>query len=360
MSELPKWALGPFRRIQGSNPVLVPDKDAVFHCPIRNETVNWEELHVFNPAAVVHDQKVALLYRAEDASGEMAIGGHTSRIGLAVSEDGFRFSKRPAPVLFPDEDAQKMFEWETGCEDPRLVQSEDGQFIMTYTQARQSAGNKWDFYIGIASSRDLVTWQKHGPAFATAFGGKYMKLYCHKSASIVCRIEGNRFIATKINGLYWMYWHDGRTTFAASSQDLLNWTPIEESSGNPMEVLPPRKGFFDSALTEPGPQSILNDDGILHLYNGANSNNKADADSSLSSGAYSAGQALFDKSDPTKLVARLQHPFFVPVTDFEKTGQCPNACVFIEGLVLHKDNWLLYYGGADAAVGVAVAERPIV
>ena len=37
--------------------------------------------------------KVYVLYRAEDDSGTMVIGMHTSRLGMASSEDGIHFTK---------------------------------------------------------------------------------------------------------------------------------------------------------------------------------------------------------------------------------------------------------------------------
>ncbi len=64
--------------------------------------VAWEHDHTFNPAAVVRDGKVCVLFRSEDNSGE-GIGAHTSRLGLAESKDGLHFTIQPAPVLFPDQ-----------------------------------------------------------------------------------------------------------------------------------------------------------------------------------------------------------------------------------------------------------------
>ena len=358
--KLPKWSLGPFSRIEGVNPVLKPDKSSVFDCPVRNERVKWEELHVFNPAAVVHKGKVVLLYRAEDASGAMKVGGHTSRIGYASSSDGFNFSRRPEPILFPTQDEQLKHEWPTGCEDPRVVQREDGLFIMTYTQATgwNEKEKKWGFILGIATSRNLVEWRKHGSAFAKAFDGRYGKSgkFCqHKSASIVCREQNGNFTAERIKGLYWMYWHNGYSTFCATSNDLLDWVPVENPEGGcPLEVLPRRKGYFDSGLTECGPQALLKDAGILVIYNGANSTNPDDMCKDLKRNAYSAGQALFSKDAPSKLLDRLDKPFLKPEAAYEKVGQCPNECVFVEGLVHHRGKWMLYYGGTDAVIGVAI------
>ena len=56
--------------------------------------------------AIVREDKVWLLYRAEDPVGKYA---GTSRIGLAVSEDGLHFSTYPEPVLFPDADGFQPF-----------------------------------------------------------------------------------------------------------------------------------------------------------------------------------------------------------------------------------------------------------
>lgn len=101
---------------------------------MREQRGNWELLHTFNPAAVVKDNKIFLLYRAERDPGENRIGHHTSRLGLAESEDGIYFKRKAKPVLYPADDSQKRFEWEGGCEDPRLVEAKNGTYYLTYTQ----------------------------------------------------------------------------------------------------------------------------------------------------------------------------------------------------------------------------------
>lgn len=67
-----------------------------------------------------------------------------------------------------------------------------------------------------------------------------------------------------------------------------------------------------------------------------------------------ADQALFDVTDPTKLIEQLDMPFFVPEADFEKSGQYPAGTVFIEELVYYQDKWFLYYGCVDSRVAVAI------
>jgi hypothetical protein len=44
------WTLLPFSKVDSVNPVLLPGSVLTFNCPVRKETVRWEEKDVFNPA----------------------------------------------------------------------------------------------------------------------------------------------------------------------------------------------------------------------------------------------------------------------------------------------------------------------
>ena len=113
------WVIGPFLKEDNSNPCIIPQSDTTFYCPIRQKTVFWEKRDVFNPAVVVRNGKINLLYRAQDKYG-------TSRIGLGVSMNGLSFTRDSEPVFYPDNDLMKKYEWEGGCEDPRIVENKDG------------------------------------------------------------------------------------------------------------------------------------------------------------------------------------------------------------------------------------------
>lgn len=329
------WAILPFNKVDSVNPVLVPG-DGEFRCPIRGTIVKWEEKDVFNPAAVVRDEKVYMLYRAEDNIGKYA---GTSRIGLAVSDDGLHFLRRSEPVLFPSNDSLKVYEWEGGIEDPRVVETSDGEYVMTYTAYDGTTAR-----LLVATSRDLVHWTKYG----TVLNGKYKNTWS-KSGAIVARRKGDRIVAEKINGRYWMYFGD-TDLFMATSEDLLHWTPVEEN-GKLKSVLQPRKQYFDSRLVESGPFALIVDGGILLIYNGMNA--ETDGDPQYAKGAYCAGQALFDANDPTKMIGRLEAPFMVPDKPYEIEGQVNQVC-FLEGMVPFRDQWILYYGTADSRIAVAV------
>ncbi len=336
------WTLGPFTRPRGANPVISPRPASVFECPIRRAPVHWEALHTFNPAAIVRNGRIYVLYRAEDSSGAMSIGGHTSRLGLASSADGIHFDREPAPVFYPAPDSQRDREWPGGCEDPRIVEAGDGTYYLTYTQWN---GKIWR--AAVASSKDLHTWTKYGPLFASA-GSKYAD-FKYKSAGIVCRPEHGRLIAARIRGVYWMYWGEG-TIRLATSKDLIHWTPLEDHSGNPIAVLKPRPSRFDSDFPETGPPPVITSAGIVVLYNGKNAAHAGDP--SLEPAAYSSGEALFSAADPSHLLARLDHPVLQPTEPFEKSGQYAAGTTFAEGLVWFRNRWFLYYGCADSLVGV--------
>jgi predicted GH43/DUF377 family glycosyl hydrolase len=160
-----------------------------------------------------------------------------------------------------------------------------------------------------------------------------------------------------------MYWGEG-ICFAASSDDLVRWTPVEfDATGDRYltydgswrvhrvpghkvlkPILFPRVGRFDSLLVEPGPPAVVTDHGIVLLYNGADA----------ATFAYQAGQALFDPLDPTVSIGRTTEPFLSPAAPDEREGQVPDVC-FAQGLVLFNGEWRLYFGMADSRVGCAVA-----
>jgi beta-1,2-mannosidase len=350
-----QWSFLPFVKVDSANPVLGPGPGE-FTCPILQRKIKWENKDVFNPAVVVRDGKIFMLYRAEDTIGKYA---GTSRLGLAESTDGLHFTRHPEPVFFPGNDEQKKFEWEGGCEDPRLVQDDNGTYILTYTAYDGNIAR-----LMIASSKDLKKWTKHGQAFAKSYNGNYVDKWS-KSGSIVSSYQDDgKIVAAKINGKYWMYWGDVNI-WAATSDDLINWTPVlytkgekpaielRRNAGEIAEVkivFGPRKGKFDSDLVEPGPPAMLTDKGIVLIYNGRNI--PSIGDSTLAEGTYAASQILLDKNDPVKVIERMETYFLKPDKAYETSGQVNHVC-FVEGLVKFNNTWFLYYGTADSKIAVA-------
>jgi beta-1,2-mannosidase len=277
----------------------------------------WEAAGTFNPAVIMRDDKIVMLYRAQDKQG-------ASRLGYAESTDGIHFTRRDEPVLSPSTDYEK----DGGVEDPRLVQFGD-TYYLTYT-----GYNKKDAQLCLATSKDLIHWDRKGIIIPANKGNWNVKWT--KSGAIV---------PEKIDGKYWMYFlgtsADNKDQAGlAYSTDFLHWA---EATQTP--VLPVRPGRFDSRVAEPGPAPILTSDVIFLVYNGA--------DDKL---VYRTGIAVFDRRDPTKLLWRSEEPLFAPEKEWEKVGQVPNV-VFVEGMVKWQNRDMFYYGGADMQVGVAQAPR---
>jgi predicted GH43/DUF377 family glycosyl hydrolase len=349
---LPSWAIGPFNRQPDPQPVIKPNPDATFLNPINQETVHWEKAQVYNPAAVVRDGKIVVLYRAQQGPGNTV-----SRIGYAESTDGFHFTCDPAPIYYSAIDNRQSYEWmgseyRGGCEDPRLAEAPDGSYRMTFSEYGVKG-----LRVGIASSTDLKHWTKLGCAFD---GTKYEPAHV-KSAAVVHEVKDGKLVAAKINGTYWMYFGETAIHLAASD-DLTHWKPLETADGKMLTIMTPRPGFFDSRLSEVGCQSVLTKDGIVVFYNGSNLGApKADpkgasmGDPTIPRNQYCGGQALFDRKDPAHLIARLDKPFIQPTYPWEKTGLFRSGTTFVEGLALFHNQWFLYFGCADSCVGVATA-----
>jgi len=338
-----EWTFGPFTRPANANPIITPRSKSVFYCPIRKQNVNWESYATFNPAAVIKNNRIIVFYRAEGSFGTAEIGGQTSRLGWAESKNGFNFSRKQKPIFYPRQDNQFEHEWPGGVEDPRIVENEKGEYIMTYTQWNRQVPR-----LAVATSNDLIHWKKHGPAFALHKDGKYLKRES-KSGAILTELEGNQLVAKKIDGKYWMYW-GVPNIYLATSTDLINWEPVENKKGILKVILSPREGFYDSWLVEAGPPAIITEDGILVIYNAGNS--KDNGDPELGDRVYSGGQALFDINNPEKLIDRTDQPFIKPEMEFEKRGQYTSGTTFLQGIVFFKKRWFIYYGTADTKIGV--------
>jgi predicted GH43/DUF377 family glycosyl hydrolase len=289
--------------------------------PLLTPAQGFTSFGLFNPAAIRFGNKTVLLFRAQDQH-------HTSRIGYAASDDGLHFMVRPDPVLSPS----APYERNGGVEDPRLVEI-SGTYYLTYT-----AYDLHSAQLCLAASTDLLHWERKGiimPAYKGAWNTQWTK--------------SGAILPTKINGKWWMYYlgtrQDADTKSRdymglASSEDLLHWTDATDKP-----VLDRRPGAFDSRVMEPGPAPFLTDAGILLLYNGADDNL-----------IYSPGWVLFDRRDPTHVIARSDRPFVVPTLPWEKVGNVPNV-IFLEGAIAQPGPSATtlevtgYYGAADKYIG---------
>ena len=301
-----EFPIGPFTPYAG-NPIMRPRGSS------------WESGNVYNPAAIVKDDTVVLLYRAH-------ADDVISHVGMATSDDGIHFERSPEPVLSPSEDYERY-----GCEDPRVTEV-DGTYYLTYTG--------WDrehALLCLATSSDLRTWTRHGPLFPDF---DTFRPQGQRRPGPWSKAGG--ILPVPIDGHYLMYFGEG-SIWSAWSDDLIHWTPC---ANDEPPIMAPMADSFTSSLVEVGPPPIVTNNGLILLLHNASVEND---DGSV---RYTCGQLLFSPDRPTEILAQLTRPWLEP-TSFEEThGLVPNV-TFVQGLVHFKDTWFAYYGQGDSTLGVA-------
>ena len=328
----PLFPILPFNKY-AQNPILEP-----------NPANDWESAYLYNPTAIVLNETIFLLYRAQNEA-------LTSSIGLAWSTDGYNFTRYNEPIIAPTEPWEQI----GGCEDPRIVRIND-TFLVTYT-----AYNNVTPQLVSASSEDLLNWRKQPPLFPdwtdVAFSDidiPMPRVNHSKSGAVVSEPTPD--------GLYHMYWGDS-SFYHATSPDLRNWTSLPAEQPFAQPLLP-----WENRLIEPGPAPIKTRDGRwILVYNGMTTGRVG-----YPKDQYSTGQMLVDPSlafqpdiqvpegeyQPALMdgpIARIEKPMLVPTQAEEQEGLVDQV-VFSEGLVQFKGTWFLYFGQADSTLGVATAE----
>ena len=134
--------------------------DVRFTCPVSGIDVAWAAKDAFNPGAVVHEGRVHMLFRGEDTVGRFA---GTSRIGLAVSDDGLVFAVHPRARAVPGRrTAGRPGSGRAVARTPGWSSLPTVASSATYTAFDGKVGTLF-----VATSDDLRHWTKHGPAFAS-------------------------------------------------------------------------------------------------------------------------------------------------------------------------------------------------
>lgn len=316
------FPIGPFTKYD-RNPILTPNPDNA-----------WESAYLYNATAIVVNDMVMLLYRAQNSD-------KVSSIGLAWLEDGINFIRYLEPIISPTE----PWELRGGCEDPRIVRDPKSKlFIVTYTA--------WDLNnarLCVATSYDLFTWKKY-PSFVPSNWNDIAFTWDKKPIIRGSWLKsGSIFNEKAPDGNYYMIWGDSELHLA-DSKDLVNWHVTGGYNGN---VWAKQILNSETKLIEAGPAPIKLNNGKnqwILIYNACTTGGQ-----SIPQDSYTVSQILVDYDDiKSGPVARLEKPTLRPDKDNEFNGQV-NKVVFCEGLVQFKGKWLLYFGQGDSELGVAFA-----
>lgn len=284
----------------------------------------WESYTVFNPGAVLKDGKVYLLYRAVGERKQ-----YISRLGLAISGDGFNFERVSTKPVF--EPGRAYDRW--ACEDPRIIELE-GEIYITYVALSKLAlmGGKLS-YTALLSTKDFRNFKRFGLITSRKVDDRDTVLFSEKIKGKYAMLHRPQEY-TNSDLDYWE-WKTGdpSSIWLAFSKDIKRW-------GMGQVLMKPQEEWEQRKIGI-GPPPIKTTNGWLLIYHGVDKNS-----------VYRAGAALLDLNDPTKVIGRLSYPILEPEEDYEKIGDVPNV-VFPCGAVILGKKLFIYYGGADEVCCVA-------
>ncbi|MBL7986062.1 MAG: pesticidal protein Cry7Aa [Flavobacteriales bacterium] len=315
--------------------------------------LGFENAGALNPACIRVGGKVHIFYRA-------VRHGNYSTIGHCVLNGPLEVERRAdRPILMPEHAYESQ-----GMEDPRIVKIED-TYYMTYTGYDRT--NALGTY---ATSKDLETFVKHGvitPRFTyrefkklldccDGLNQKYLFHYKmlkehglgNALADTLLAWDKNlMFFPKKINGKFALLHriHPGIQIVFFNDPEELDRTFWEHYLMDLERhiVLDPSLPHESSHIGGGAPP-IETPEGWLLIYHAA--------EDTPHGFVYHACAALLDLEDPSKLIARLDHPLISPEEPYERTGYVKNI-VFPSGAVVFGDDLYIYYGAADERVAVA-------
>lgn len=281
------------------NPIITPD-DMPFPCAA-----------VFNSGAVMFNGKITLLLRVRDLIAE-------NKVHIATSDNGYNFSVNPDPINYPLRDIEKKYG--VNRFDIRITPIDD-TFYVCHAAWLYGFGCT----IAMAKTDDLVNFEplphlslptnRNAVLFPEKINGKYARLERPQD------IDGS--------GKIWIGY----------SENLTHWGEYEP--------IPVPDAPWHNRKTGAGAIPIKTNEGWLIIYHGTSM--------IPSSENYFLGAMLLDSENPSEVIAAPREYILAPEKDYEYMGLVPNV-VFTAGAVEADDGRLLiYYGGADTRMCVAVS-----
>lgn len=313
--------------------IIKPKKRGLFKKVKKNPIISprqeheWEAWQTFNPTAILLDGNVHFLYRAIGTDG-------VSRLGYAVSSDGFTIDERASYPVFEHASKQRSFNIHSyfsggswgGAEDPRMVRvDEEDDLYMTYTACDQG-----ELRVALTSItvNDFLQrkWKWKTPALISPPGE------VHKNWVIFPKKIRNQYaILHSINPAISVATVDSLAFDAAAY--------IKSFHGGS-----PQKGCWDTWVRGAGPSPIRTKDGWLLFYHAMDND----------WGKYKVGAMLLDLENPTIILHRAKEPVLEPNQHYEYDG-FKGGVIYASGAVVKDGNLMVYYGSADSHICVAYA-----
>ncbi len=317
---------------------------------LHKSTLGFENEGVLNPATIREGDDVHLFYRAVSKGNYSSIGYCKLKGSLTVEQ------RCDIPLLFP------QFDYEShGIEDPRITKIDDLYYI-TYT-----AYDGINALGALATSKDLITFEKHGLIVAQIVYDDFKRLAASKytlnekyarfndrtrllivtDKKILLWDKNVVFFPRRINGkLFFLHRIKPDIQIACINdiKDLTKdyWDNYFLHIGENIALAP--KHDHEVSYIGGGCPPIETAEGWLLIYHGVHD--------TTTGYVYTACAALMDLENPYKEIARLPYSLFKPEEEWELTGEVNNVC-FPSGTVVFDDTLYIYYGAADERIACA-------
>lgn len=310
---------------------------------------------VFNPGAEIYKDKIILLPRChkgykKDMYFDSKLGikryyleNYISEVWPLVSCDGVKFKRLKNAVIRGDGTDHTDFAY--GIEDIRIVKYKQQYLLIGCGKIKPPFKEGNADRIAIYSTKDFLNIKYHG--MVDSFDSRnIVPLFIDKKVYLLLRFHPNIHLTTLDAGIeqllnpekYKRYW---QKLYREKNRSLLF------SSG---------EFLHEKEKIGPSTQLIETNKGLLSLYHAVgeidiNITREYGLNRKIRRG-YSICAALLDSENPKKVIARTQHPIYIPSLPYELKGNkkipvdVPNV-IFPVGAISIKDKLLIYCGAGD-------------
>lgn len=312
------------------NPILIP-----------NEANWWESKAVFNCAILHYENKFHMLYRA---IGEYE--RYISRIGYASSTDGYSFARSNHIALEPTQDYEKY-----GIEDPRMVEI-DNQVYITYVilSAYVTDGAVVEASTALATTTDFLKYTRLRVITSKGSNNKDVVLFPEKMSQQQSSVLSSSTSSNNADGAGKYFFLHRPSSWIGSTYGV-DKPSIWLGEGNALTnfekhtlLLKPEEDWEELKVGA-GPPPIKTRAGWLVIYHGVSREK-----------VYSAGAALLDLHDPSKIIGRTKTPILEPKEPYEKLGDVNNVVFPTGACIVDNDKLFVYYGAADKVCCLATTD----
>jgi predicted GH43/DUF377 family glycosyl hydrolase len=255
-----------------------------------------------------------MLFRSHRLNGR-------SIIGIAESDDGYRFVPRPEPFMTAGTEGDFAEYEEFGVEDPRICTMGD-EYLITY-----SAYSRHGVRVALARTKDFQSIERI--SLITEADYRNIVIFPEKFDGRYARLDRPH---SEISP--WSIW-------ISYSPDLVHW-------GDAKVIMRPVTYHWDEMKIGPGATPIRTERGWLNIYHGVFP--------TMDGSVYRLGVALHDLKDPSKIISVADEWILQPEDPWELVGYVHNV-VFTCGAIPEDDGTVkIYWGGADTVMCVGTAK----